>query len=141
MSDEAREVLPSVSQPGKTWFTPLMVAILLLVLAIVGWIMDKPYFDWLILAIVTAFGVLVTYLVVFSTLPCTEWNWLIIPFNILPAIAWRWRQYWALPMAGILVVWCIGMIVPQHQLVDTALLIVAIAWIATLVGQQQWKLT
>lgn len=133
LSDRPIEVLPAISHPTKTIFTPMMAAILLLVLAIVGWIIGKPYFDGLIGAIAMILGVLMTYLVVISTLPCTGWNWLIIPFNLLPAIVWKWRRYWALPYAGLLVLWIIGMIVPAHRLVDPSMLIFTAAWIVVLV--------
>ena len=133
LSDCPVEVLPAVSHPTKTIFTPMMAAILLLVLSIVGWIIGKPYFDWLIWATAMVLGLLMTYLVIFSSLPCTDWNWLIIPFNLLPAIVWKWRKYWALPYAGLLVLWIIGMIVPTHRLVDPSMLIFTVAWIVVLV--------
>lgn len=133
LSTEAIELTPSVSTPSKTYFTPNMAAIVLLLLVIMGWLTKTPYADWLILTIVTLMGVLMTYLVLISSLPCTGWNWLIIPFNILPAIAWKWRKYWALPYAGILVVWMIAMIAPAHRLVDPAMLILTVAWIVVLI--------
>jgi hypothetical protein len=61
------------------------------------------------LAIQTAIGLLMTYLIVFSDLCCTSWNWLLIPFNIFPALAWYWRRYWAMPYAILLAVWTIAM--------------------------------
>lgn len=133
LSTEAIELAPSVSTPSKTYFTPNMAAIVLLLLAIIGWFLKTPYADWLILTIVTLVGALITYLVLLSSLPCTGWNWLIIPFNILPAIAWKWRKYWTLPYAGILVVWMIAMIAPTHRLVDPSMLILTAAWVIVLV--------
>lgn len=137
LSAEAIELAPSVMRPAKTWITPNMVALALLILAIIGWIIRKPYIDWLVLAIVTLIGALMTYLVLISTLPCTGWNWLIIPFNLLPAIIWKWRRYWALPFAGALVAWIIGMIVPAHRLVDPSMLIFTAAWIVVLVKNRK----
>ena len=133
LSTEAIELAPSVMRSAKTVVTPNMVALALLVLVIVGWLIKRPYIDWLMLGIVTLIGALMTYLVVISTLPCTGWNWLIIPCNLLPAIAWKWRRYWALPFAGLLVAWMIGMIVPAHRLVDPSMLIFTAAWIVVLV--------
>lgn len=132
LSTEAIELAPSVMRPAKTLITPNMAALALLVLVIVGWLIKRPYMDWLILGIVTLIGALMTYLVVISTLPCTGWNWLIIPFNLLPAIAWKWRRYWSLPYAGLLVVWMIGMVVPTHRLVDPSMLILTAAWVVVL---------
>lgn len=133
LSSEVIELLPSVKRPTKPWITPNIVALLLLLLVIGGWLWKKPYVDYVVLTIVTAIGVLMTYLVIFSKLPCTDWNWLIIPFNILPAIAWKWRKYWALPFAGIVTLWFIAMVVPSHRLVDPAILIFTAAWVVVLV--------
>ena len=120
-------------RPTKTLVTPNMIALALLVLVIAGWLIKRPYMDWLMLGIVTLIGLLMTYLVVISTLPCTGWNWLIIPFNPLLAIAWKWRKYWALPYAGLLVAWMIGMVVPTHRLVDPSMLILTASWVGVLV--------
>lgn len=133
LSADAIELVPSVKCPSRTWITPIWIALLLLLLVIMGWLLKKPYADWVVLTIVTAIGVLMTYLVIFSTLPCTGWNWLLIPFNILPAIAWKWRKYWALPFAGIVTLWFIAMVVPSHRLVDPAILIFAATWVVVLV--------
>lgn len=98
-------------QVNDGWFTPMVLAIILLVLSLMNLWVKYPYFDWLILAAQTIIGCGMTYLIFFSDLCCTEWNWLIIPFNPLPAIFWHWRKYWALPYAGILAIWCVVMVV------------------------------
>lgn len=93
----------------STWFTPLLVAILLL---LVSW-----WTPWPMLVVQTLLGLLLCYLVGFSDLPCTNWNWLIIPFNPLPIILWHWRRYWALPWAAILAGWIVAMLAYPHMLV------------------------
>lgn len=133
LSKEGNVVVPSTIQHKKPLVTPNMVALALLVLVVVGWLTKRPYMDWLMLALVTMIGAIETYLVIFSSLPCTNWNWLIIPYNLLPAIAWKWRRYWALPYAGLLVAWTIGMAVPAHRLVDPSMLILTVAWVVVLV--------
>lgn len=105
---------PSVLVPGEPQYThcpitPMMCALVLLLLSIANLWWKKPYWDWCMLAIQTAIGLLMTYLIVFSDLCCTSWNWLLIPFNIFPALAWYWRRYWALPYAILLAVWTIAM--------------------------------
>ena len=131
-----------------SWFSPLLVTILLLLLSIgslatIG-VKNKyvqfagTIVDGVIVAIVTILGMLMTYLICFSKLPCTSWNWLIIPFNILPAIAWYWRKYWALPVAVVLMVWGGVMsyeIVWGHILVDWPHIILAITFVITLLKQ------
>ena len=113
-------------------FTPMILALLLLVLAIVNLFWKRPYFDWLMLAAQTIVGCGMTYLICFSDLCCTDWNWLLIPFNPLPLIFWYWRKYWALPYAGVLVIWCLAMaamILWGHVLVDWSHIVVVVAWI------------
>ena len=91
------------------WFTPMVLAIILLVLSVANLFWTQPYFDWLMLLAQTIVGCFMTYLICFSDLCCTEWNWLIIPFNPLPAIFWRWRKYWVLLYVGVMMIWCIAM--------------------------------
>lgn len=136
LSREAHELLPSKTTIRAHWFTPMMAALILLGLAILAWFVKIPYFDWLILGIVTLIGSVETYLVVFSTLPCTSWHWLLIPFNILPAIFWKWRHYWSLPYAIVIIVWAVYMLIYPHQLVDYAMLVTALAFAVILLNKK-----
>lgn len=136
LSREAHELLPSKATIRAPWITPMMVALLLLALAILAWFVKVPYIDWLILGIATCIGAVETYLVVFSTLPCTSWHWLIIPFNILPAICWKWRRYWALPYAVLIGVWAVCMLASPHQLVDNAMQVTALAFAMILLNKR-----
>ena len=136
LTREAHELLPNMKHHSTQWFTPTIVALLLLLLAIIALFIEKPWIDWLVLTIVTLIGMLETYLVVFSTLPCTNWNWLIVPFNVLPAICWKWRKYWALPYAIIVGVWAAVMIAWPHTLVDTSVIVLSIAFLMILLNKR-----
>lgn len=125
-------------QVNDGWFTPMVLAIILLVLSTANLFWSRPYFDWLMLAAQTLIGCGMTYLIVFSDLCCTEWNWLVIPFNPLPAICWKWRKYWALPFAGVLTIWCVAMTAISiwgHMLVDWSHIIMVVAFIIILFKQ------
>lgn len=139
LSSEPIVVLPEVSSYRRPWCTPLLVACALLVLVLLGWGLKVPYVDWIVLVIATLIGAFVTYLVLFSTLPCTHWNWLIIPFNVLPAVGWHWRRYWALPYAVGCVIWLAGMVLAPHRLADPSCLVLAVAWIVVLLKQVPWQ--
>lgn len=132
---------PSVEHHTGAAFTPWMAALVLLLLSIVGWRLRKNYIDYLLLAIYTVFSLLVTYLLVFPSLPNTDWNWLIIPFNILPAICWKWRQYWALPYAVICAIWLLVMVCYPHRLIDPAYIPLTLAWIIVLLKQSPWLIS
>ena len=132
LAQESVELLPSVNHYNGNLISPLMIIVLLLILSIANLFWNKPYFDWTILGIQTLLGLLMVWLL-FSPLPGSEWNWLIIPFNPLPAICWKWREKWAIPYAGIIVLWSVGMILSPHRLVGTEHLLLAIIFVITLV--------
>lgn len=119
----------------KSLFSPLVVALLLLLLSIISLFIQYPYIDWLILGLQTLFGCLILWLVIMP-LPATGWTWLIIPFNPLAAIAWKWRDKWALPYAAIIALWCIGMLCAPHRLVEYAHIILAISFGIVLLKQK-----
>ena len=128
-------------QVSDGWFTPMVLAIMLLILSIINLWVKYPYFDWLMLAAQTLIGCGMTYLIVFSDLCCTEWNWLIIPFNPLPAICWKWRKYWALPFVGILAVWCVAMVsitIWGHVRVDGSHIVMVLAFATVLLKQSNF---
>ena len=138
LASEPNILVEGEPQIVDTWFTPMVLAILLLVLAMAILFWSRPYFDWLMLAVQTIIGCGMTYLICFSDLCCTDWNWLLIPFNPLPLIFWHWRKYWALPYAGVLVIWCLAMAATTiwgHVLVDWSHIIMVVAWIIIVIKQ------
>ena len=138
MSSEPSVLVKGESQAKNGWFTPLIAMLLLLVLSIANLFWSKPYFDWLMLAAQTVIGAFMVYLICFSNLCHTEWNWLIVPFNILPAIFWYWRKYWALPYACALLIWCGVMsyvAIWGHVLVDWPHIVLVLAWTLVLIKQ------
>lgn len=136
LSREAHHLLPSSRQHKAPWFTPIIGALILLALAFGAWFVENPYLDWLVLAIVTLIGAVTTYLVVFSSLPCTEWNWLIVPFNILPVIGWKWRRYWSAFYAIVIVCWVVGMLVTVHIIADKSMIVTALAFALILLNKR-----
>ena len=136
ISQEPSELAPSVIRYSEEWFSPILFALLILVLSALSWLMKNNYLDYILLAIYAVFSLLITYMLVFPSLPNTDWNWLIIPFNILPAIFWHWRKYWALPYAAILLIWCLvmsGEFFWGHVLVDWPHIILALSFCVVLV--------
>ena len=126
-------------------FTPIHAALIVLLLALLGFLWKQPYLDWLVLAVQTLFGCLILWVLVMP-LPATGWTWLIVPFNPFPLIAWHWRRYWALPYAGVILVWCFVMVGEYfwgHILVDWSHIILALAFCVVLVKNSRhckvWK--
>jgi len=115
--------------PLQRFFTPFSALCIVFALAVVNWFVKSSWIDWAFLAFQSFAGMFFTYLVAFSSLPATDWNWLIIPFNILPLVFWKWRHKWALWFVGVLVLWEIGMIAAPHRLTDPAYLVLVAAYI------------
>lgn len=138
LGSQPHELLPSAPTDGRKIFTPLMAAIILLIVSLMSWWLNIPWWQYVMLGLATVIGVVEVYLVCFTSLPCTQWNWLIVPFNILPAFLWRWRKYWAVPYAVVILLWVIVMAAIPHRMTDPACLILALAW-ATVLLQDKVK--
>lgn len=132
-------VLVGTNDCGKqgSWLpTPVMLACVLLLLAVVSCFWLQSPLSLLLLALQSVFGLLLTYLIVFSSLPVTDFSWLIIPFNLLPLILWPWRKRWLLPFAVVFIGWSIVMLTRiGNPLVDPAHIILALALAVNYIGQ------
>ena len=118
LSRTPTEVLPCETSIRRPFFTPLMAALLFCALCVANCFVRRPYGDLALLVLQALFGAFLTYLVVFSSLPATTWNWLLIPFNPLPLLFWRWRRQWALGFVFVLVAWSALMLLSTHALTD-----------------------
>ena len=129
IDSEGVELLAAKPDVKPSFFSPAVASGVVVVLAAVNWFLKVHCLDWLLLAIQSLAGFFFSYLVFASNLTATDWNWLIVPFNLLPLIFWRWRQKWALWFAAVLVLWEIGMIAYPHRLTDPAYLVLVAAYI------------
>ena len=114
---------------SKPWFTPMMAA-LLIVLITIGFAFTKyPYWDWTLLGVQTLAGCVL----IFLWLVMREFGGsayiLMVLFNPLPLIFWRWRRYWSPPYAIILLIGTIVLLCLPHMLIDPAILVLALAYI------------
>lgn len=138
ISQEPIELAPSLTQYTGERFSPLLCALLVLIISILCWVFKTRYLDYVLLGLYSVFSLLITYMLVFPSMPNTSWNWLIIPFNILPVLFWYWRRYWSLPYACIILLWCGVMIYEWffgHILVDWPHIIFALAFAILLLKQ------
>lgn len=129
LTGECITLLPDGPGLHAPWFTPLMASLLLLALTLAAAFLRWRWMDYVLLALQTLLGVATLYLVCFSSLCCTEWSWLIIPFNPLPLIFWKWRRHWALPLAIVLAAWCAVVAAWPHHLTDPCYIILTLSLI------------
>ena len=129
LTAEPVELFPQTLSNRQTRFTPIMASLLAVALSLSGCFWKKWFVDAVLMAVYAAIGFVESYIVFFSALPASSWNWILIPFNPLPIVFWHWRRYWALPFAGVLVVWEACMLFNGHQLTDPSFLVLTLAYI------------
>ena len=121
---------PTTKTVGPAKVTPLMLSLVVLLLSLLNLRLHKTWLRAVVLIPCLLLGLFVLYLVVLSDLPCTQWNWLVIPFCPLPFLFWKWRRLWTLPFAAVCVAWIVGLLLYPHQVVDSAHLVLAAAMAA-----------
>ena len=130
VEDGCNVLQPTTKTVGPATVTPLMLSLVVLLLSLLNLRLHKTWLRAVVLIPCLLLGLFVLYLVVLSDLPCTQWNWLVIPFCPLPFIFWKWRRLWTLPFAAVCVAWIVGMLLYPHQVVDSAHLVLAAAMAA-----------
>lgn len=133
----AKIIVPqTVVSKEKIWLTPMMIACFLLLLAVVSCFGLQRTISYIFLALQSAGGFLMVSVLFFSTLPCTGFSWLLIPFNPLPLLLWRWRRWWLLPFGLVCCVWSIVMFAhKENPLVDPAHIVLVFSLAVNYVGQ------
>lgn len=130
MEDGCNVLQPTTKTVGPAKVTPLMLSLVVLLLSLVNVRLHKTWLRAVVLIPCLLLGLFVLYLVALSDLPCTQWNWLVIPFCPLPFLFWKWRRLWTLPFAAVCVAWIVGLLLYPHQVVDSAHLVLAAAMAA-----------
>lgn len=114
---------------SKPWFTPMMLAILILVITI-GFAFTKySYWDWALLGVQVLFGLLFISLWIIMANFGGPVFIVMALLNPLPAIAWHWRKYWASVYAIILLIGVLFLTFWPHMLVDPFFLVLALSYV------------
>lgn len=127
------QLIPSGPAKQKTWFTPTLLALVLLLLTIVVSLFRKDVMDYVLLALQSILGIITVYLVFFSDLVCTESSCLMVPFNPLPLLLWKWRHKWCLWYALAIAIWIVVVLLWAHSLTDTSFILLSMALIVSYV--------
>lgn len=122
-----RSLLAARRSPQRSNVTPIMVAFVILFLSFLNLWLHNVWIRWAVLLPCLLIGTFVLCLVLFSSLPCTQWSVLVVPFCPLPFIFWKWRYWWALPFAIVCVTWIVVILLYPHRLADGAHLLLAAA--------------
>lgn len=121
---------------SKPWFTPMLAAILILLITIGFAFTRYPYWDWLLLAAQAIYGCALVFLWIIMREFGGAAYIMMVLFNPLPLMLWRWRRYWALPYAILLTIGIIVLLCLPHMLVDPTFLVLALAYVVLFVSRR-----
>ena len=114
---------------SKLWFTPMIAAILILLITIGMAFSKYPYWDWVLLVMQAVVGLEFIFLWIIMRNFGESAYILMVLFNPLPLIFWHWRRYWALPYAILLAIGIVVLACWPHMLIDPAWLVLALAYV------------
>lgn len=115
-----------------SWFTPVVLALIILALTLICVALRKPYADLPLVVMQFIIGIVLCWLVAVSNLPGTRGAHLLLLYNPLPLLLWRWRSKWARPYAVILGLWALAMWLLPMFTIEPAHLVFAMAVILML---------
>ena len=132
------ELAAAVDLKREHQISPMAISAMALGMVCLNLFVKTHWIDMPLLLFQALFGAALSYLVFVSDFFGTNWNWLLVPFNLLPLVFWRWRRKWALWFACVLVLWEICMVASPHRLTDPAYLMLVWAYIViyTQIGLQ-----
>lgn len=114
---------------NKTWLTPMLVALIILLLTICFALTRYQFWDWTLLALQTFGGILLIAFLIVSVVYGSSIYILLVLLNPLPAILWYWRKYWGIVYSAVLLLGTIVLACQPHMLIDPAMLVLALAYV------------
>ena len=114
---------------NKTWLTPMLVALIILLLTICFALTRYQFWDWTLLALQTFGGILLIAFLIVSVVYGSSIYILLVLLNPLPAMLWYWRKYWGIVYSAVLLLGTIVLACQPHMLIDPAMLVLALAYV------------
>ena len=113
---------PPFITPQRVAWAILLITLLLITLGLKGW-------RWVLLGIQFFVGIFLLYSALF-TQQFAGAGWLMmVLFNPLPLLLWKWRRYWQLPYAVLLLIEALVLVCWPHMLVDPAYIVLLLSYI------------
>lgn len=114
---------------SKPWFTPMLVALVVLFISLIMAFSKWQYFDWLMLTI----QALVGCMLIFLWAEMQHWGnsgyILMVLFTPLTAIFWKWRKVWSMQYATLLTIGVVVLLCLPHMRIDPAVIVLACSYI------------
>ena len=113
---------PPFITPQRVAWAILLITLLLITLGLNGW-------HWVLLGIQFLVGVFLLYSALF-TQQFAGAGWLMmVLFNPLSLLLWKWRKFWQLPYAVVLLIEALVLVCWPHMLVDPAYTILLLSYV------------
>ncbi len=113
----------------KPWFTPMLLVVLLLIITIAFAFTRYKWWDITMVVVQALVGLVLIYLwIVMKEFGSAAYIVMAL-MNPLPLLLWKWRKYWGLPYAALLLIGVIILALLPHMLVDPAILVLALSYI------------
>lgn len=113
---------PPFITPQRVAWAILLITLLLITLGLKGW-------HWVLLGIQFLVGGFLLYSALF-TQQFAGAGWLMmVLFNPLPLLLWKWRRYWQLPYAVLMLIEALVLVCWPHMLVDPAYTILLLSYV------------
>ena len=114
----------------EPWFTPMLLALLFLIITVGMCFSKMTFWDWILLTLQAVAGIgLIALLSIMKDVEVPVCLLLLV-FNPLPLLSWRWRRYWTLPYAILLVAMVVWLAVFNRFMLDPAVLVLALSFVA-----------
>ena len=121
-SDHIADSKSPIFTPQLFAWILLLITLLLIALRVNGW-------KWVLLGVQFLIGLFLLYVALFTQL-FTSAGWLMmVLFNPLPLLLWKWRKYWQLPYAVVLLIEALVLVCWPHMLVDPAYTILLLSYV------------
>jgi len=111
------------------WFSPMIAAILILLITIGMAFTRFTYWNWILLGGQAIYGCWFIFLWIIMREFGGAAYIMMVLFNPLPLVFWKWRKYWALPYAILVVSGVVVLAFWPHMLIDPAILVLALAYV------------
>ena len=110
-------------------FTPQLFAWILLLITLLLIALGLKWWKWVLMGVQCLVGVVLLYLALCTQLFSSAGWLMLVLFNPLPLLLWKWRKYWQLPYAIILLIEALVLICWPHMLVDPAYIVLLLSYI------------
>ncbi len=114
---------------SKPWFTPMLLAAILLIITFAFAFTKYRWWDISMVVLQAIGGLVFIYLWIVMKEFGNAAYLVMALINPLPLLLWKWRKYWGLLYAALLLAGVVVLALLPHMMVDPAVLVLALSYI------------